>query len=615
MRNKVFSTLLLLLFSGLMFAQTTAPTNLTATVEDWGIRSSVKLAWEHELSGFEVRFEIFKKVGESEDFIKIHDHWFRKDFKDFFVEPGKTYSYYVVAKTPTSVSLPSETVSVTIEEPVVLKGTLTGLVTDETTGFPLMGVKMLFIPKEPHFNMMTNVYTDSLGQFSAELIEGEYFIHAGKQFYKFEYFENASRLHDATPVAVTNQTVTTVNMSLAPFVIPQIYTLKGKITDELGAGVRAHVKVFIQNLTHNNVRYALTNPEGEYSVRLRENDTVIVYAETFNSNYLPEYYNDKTTAQEADILVINQNYENIDFVLASRPAFNNGISGKLADSVGAPVIGHVTAFKIIDGLSPFRVSAVSDSTGNYNLTNLLPGKYILFGGSFPNYIPTYFRYDGMQTFHRSEADTLSIEETTLLSDINFVLLNRVTGGCGVISGNIRDDNGNSVNGAVIMVKNNSGQLVASGVTDTEGNYTVNSLNADIYSLIVNRYDFNETELNGVEVFENNYYSPIVNVALTPLSVTDVNNHTNIPVGFELSQNYPNPFNPETTIKFSIPTSEFVTVKIFDALGRDIYTLVNSTKDAGSYELKVNASNLSSGMYFYNIKAGNFTKTMKMMLIK
>jgi photosystem II stability/assembly factor-like uncharacterized protein len=88
-----------------------------------------------------------------------------------------------------------------------------------------------------------------------------------------------------------------------------------------------------------------------------------------------------------------------------------------------------------------------------------------------------------------------------------------------------------------------------------------------------------------------------------------------PVNFELSQNYPNPFNPSTTITFSIPQKSDVSVKIFDILGNEVATLVNETKEAGRYNINFNASNYSSGVYFYSIKAGNFTETKKMTLLK
>jgi len=92
-------------------------------------------------------------------------------------------------------------------------------------------------------------------------------------------------------------------------------------------------------------------------------------------------------------------------------------------------------------------------------------------------------------------------------------------------------------------------------------------------------------------------------------------NTGIPSQFVLDQNYPNPFNPSTTIRYSIPTSEFVTLMVYDVLGNEVANLVNEEKPAGSYEIKFDASILSSGIYFYSLQAGSYTQTKKLILMK
>jgi hypothetical protein len=88
-----------------------------------------------------------------------------------------------------------------------------------------------------------------------------------------------------------------------------------------------------------------------------------------------------------------------------------------------------------------------------------------------------------------------------------------------------------------------------------------------------------------------------------------------PIEFALDQNYPNPFNPSTSIKYSIPQRNNVSLKIYDILGNEIAVLVNETKEAGSYNVQYNASALSSGVYFYSIQAGDFFESRKMILMK
>jgi len=87
------------------------------------------------------------------------------------------------------------------------------------------------------------------------------------------------------------------------------------------------------------------------------------------------------------------------------------------------------------------------------------------------------------------------------------------------------------------------------------------------------------------------------------------------ISYELSQNYPNPFNPTTTITYSVPQNTFVTLKIYNILGSEVAELVNGQVDAGIHRVNFNAYNFNSGVYFYTIKAGNFSETKKLTLMK
>ncbi|HMU42041.1 MAG TPA: T9SS type A sorting domain-containing protein [Ignavibacteriaceae bacterium] len=97
--------------------------------------------------------------------------------------------------------------------------------------------------------------------------------------------------------------------------------------------------------------------------------------------------------------------------------------------------------------------------------------------------------------------------------------------------------------------------------------------------------------------------------------TSVEEEGKLPQVFNLEQNYPNPFNPSTTIKFSLPESAEVTMKIFNSLGEEVALLVNSFKERGTYSVKFNSAGLPSGIYYYKLKAGNFSEVKKMILNK
>ncbi|RJQ64937.1 MAG: T9SS C-terminal target domain-containing protein [Stygiobacter sp.] len=114
-----------------------------------------------------------------------------------------------------------------------------------------------------------------------------------------------------------------------------------------------------------------------------------------------------------------------------------------------------------------------------------------------------------------------------------------------------------------------------------------------------QYRLKQIDFNGV--FE---YSPIVEVKVEA------------PSQLKLAQNYPNPFNPETTISFQIPFASHVTLKVYDVLGREVATLVDEFKQAGTYVKTLHATSLPSGVYFYKLQTDNgFSETKKLMLMK
>ncbi len=97
--------------------------------------------------------------------------------------------------------------------------------------------------------------------------------------------------------------------------------------------------------------------------------------------------------------------------------------------------------------------------------------------------------------------------------------------------------------------------------------------------------------------------------------TTKNDNSNIPKTFFLGQNYPNPFNPTTTINYQLPTNNYVTLKVYDILGKEVTTLVNKEMNAGNHNVKFDAAKLSGGIYFYRLTAGSFSETKKLVIIK
>jgi hypothetical protein len=116
--------------------------------------------------------------------------------------------------------------------------------------------------------------------------------------------------------------------------------------------------------------------------------------------------------------------------------------------------------------------------------------------------------------------------------------------------------------------------------------------------------------------QNNADKKVQNAEIIEVSsITGVANQDERPLSFALAQNYPNPFNPQTTIEFSMPREEFVTVKVYNMLGQEVKTLVNEIRQAGPHKAVLDDVNLPSGLYTYQMIAGTFRETRKMILLR
>ena len=169
----------------------------------------------------------------------------------------------------------------------------------------------------------------------------------------------------------------------------------------------------------------------------------------------------------------------------------------------------------------------------------------------------------------------------------------------------------SVNGLEVQVTVvGAGGTVAGELVDGSGTVVtyINSTNSNPFTLIATNpgnYTVNAGRSSPLR-----WDSASVNIV-----ITDVSDNSQHPNEFRLYNNYPNPFNPTTIIRYSIPEASFTSIRIYNELGKEVSALVNETKSAGTYEVEFNASNLSSGVYYYKLQAGSFTETKKMILTK
>jgi hypothetical protein len=159
------------------------------------------------------------------------------------------------------------------------------------------------------------------------------------------------------------------------------------------------------------------------------------------------------------------------------------------------------------------------------------------------------------------------------------------------------------NSDIIFLQTNTGFVFSSDYGSTWNTSNLNSFsNLSCLSIDPNGFLF----IGGLDGIQKSKISTLTGIQ--KLSAE-------IPIVYSLAQNYPNPFNPMTTISFSLPSKSFVSLKVFDVIGREVAMLMSQEKPAGTYNVTFDASKLPSGVYFYRLTIGDFTQVKKMLLVK
>jgi hypothetical protein len=290
------------------------------------------------------------------------------------------------------------------------------------------------------------------------------------------------------------------------------------------------------------------------------------------------------------------------------------ISGtiKFADNNQFANNGYVKALKLNTSTGNI---ITYDSTqigieGTYNLNVPSDLYYIV---AYPNsekqadFIPTYFP----STISWQSA--VKVNSANNPSNVNISVYRKTNiGGAYSVNGWITIQTNNfyaGINDAIVYIKqgNNFRDFY---VTQNSGQFSLNSLTSGNYEVVVDRLGY--VSAQQIATVTNGNLENI-NFALIRVGIHTISNV--IPDKFNLYQNYPNPFNPVTNIKFDIPKSSFVTLKVYNVLGKESALLLNESKSAGSYEIDFDASSLTSGVYFYRIETESFTETKRMVILK
>jgi hypothetical protein len=631
------------------------PTNLAAVNAPQGFEANVKLSWGGGRGPW--MYRIYRSTNNQTGF-RSYSSSSDTTYNDHSVKADSTYYYYVRStySGDTTGTPRSNTASVLVVAPRRVRGTVSGTIIDDSTSAPIARVVVNFLRSSNNHGFCASpVMTDSLGRFTALLDSGRYVMRANAPQpsstttrYRSEYFNNCFEPACATVIVVGDSTSFTANMGLGRLTPPSYNYVEGFVKDTANQPLRNANVAIVRTLQEMNFLASLgftpgtgeeamnldgvghgrgvvwngkTDSLGHYRARVLSNNSYIALAS--KSGYLPEYWDNKATAELADIIAItNRDTTGINFSLAVRPVPNNSIAGTVVDSLGTLVPSRITLLPVSRPNNKHRY-AHTDSLGAFSIAAVEEGKYFVLATPFSGYGFAFYKAGAFGVNRIADAETVTVSGN--ITGINVGVRAIVGGGLTIVQGRIRSTGNNNVAGVRVEALDQTGELLGIGVTDGTGMYRIDGVASGVVTIAADCDGYRAEELT-VVIAANNYSVSNANITMSPVGLTAVTGSGFAPETFVLNQNYPNPFNPSTTISFEVPVASRVSLQVFNLLGQEVATLVNSDVAAGKQEIvwggKDNAGrSVASGMYFYKLSASNinggasFASIKKMLLLK
>jgi hypothetical protein len=476
---------------------------------------------------------------------------------------------------------------------------------------PVQNCYIYFFNSTNHYSAVS----DMNGNYVMNCIPGLYYAgasvtyHHGETWtYRLKYYDDKTNLADAELIEVNTQT-NDINFTF-PYL--NLGTISGKAIDKETQQPLSNVWVSVQSAEPSDSVFSGTDENGNYTIEVYEGS---YYVSVYENGYYKQFYKDVSNTFDATPVIVSEdtlNITGIDFSLNKPDPGSNAISGFIRDKNTNSELAGVDVYAIPNNGGNW-IESTTGYDGAYFLRDIKDGDYILL----------FYKENCISQFYKNYYETCSEWEDAFIFTLSggehisnlFTYLEPINPMGGQISGSIYNNSSSSISGTLISAVDSAGETISSSVSVFNGNYLIPSLKDGSYTIKASKIGYQTSEHSDKISIDLNS-KPVVDGVNIYITLTDVKDDEKIiPESYNLSQNYPNPFNPTTTIKYQVPKESFVSVKVYDAIGSEVADLVNEKQKQGYYELYFDASNFSSGVYFYRIISDNYTAVKKMLLVK
>lgn len=512
--------------------------------------------------------------------------------------------------------------------------TLYGRVNDES-GVPIeSGIILISRSQTDDSNSIDNlVYTASIrnGSYGIAIDEGTFYLHIMGGNFESEWYDNASEAQSSKPVILNCGDTVIADFIVKRNVTPQLYTIRGMVTDKVtGQPVASAIVEFsnAKNSRPNSAQYtATTDAKGNYAVQLPGDQhfvarcTAGVFDPTtgiMSYPYIPQYYNEVSLLTEATIINPSDSIAGYNFRLVRKPdaQFKGHIRGTLMASDGHILAGKVMAFPIKDTRNEVLTTDVLID-GTYSFTNVATGYYVLFAVATQEaYVPGFYRAGRTATLSWGEATVISVgmQADSPTYSITLDPLSAIKGK-GRIRGTIGKGKGivkgetplaaDPLSGAMVYAIDANGKVCAYSWSDGNGAFETSELLKGKYTLVASKIGYKEYTAEVEIVDEDITTETNVELITADPSGVEENAFVNSAVVF------PNPANENISVEFTGEGA--TTVQLLNPLGGEV--LSGTILSNGLTRYTFSSVGLSSGRYFVKISSGNRVSVVPVSIIK